>query len=133
MRYLLLIAIMVIALPASAAQVRFTWELGTVDCEGTPVAPADYNELEIVVSQEQIPAVADACAVSPKDEPPANATVVNAVPADGEVLTNLEPGQYFARARVSNNAGEWSNFSGELSFLVVKKPLNPPILIRLGL
>ena len=126
---------------AKAADVTINWQLLTTDCNGDPMEATDYDEIEIFVAEDPIPALDITCPTegdpSTVDARPAGGNVIltarspNAL--TGDINVNLLGGQtYFARARVSDQSGNWSNLSAQVEVVVPQGIVRPPVIIQIG-
>ena len=140
MKRLLPILLLLLAPCAWATEVTLQWQLQPQDCEGNAMDPSSYDTIEFFVADSPIPASNTSCpgdagyAVDPR---PVGGNVVltaqspNAL--QGDIPVNLLPGTYFARARVSDTDGNWSNLSLELQVDVPQGVLQVPVIIQINI
>ena len=108
-----------------------SWTLPGTYCSGAPIQPGDITDLEIYISESDIPSTGVPCG-GPVDNPPQGPGVV-VTPADpdlNQVDLDVAPGRtYFLRARVQAG-GVWSNLSNQVSrFVPMPRPDVPTITI----
>ena len=121
-------ALMVAAVPASAAEVTMEWDWPTQYCGGEALPLSDLQQAEIYVSETTIPRVPTSCVAGDTDTPPPSAIVATVPTSDTTINIDLTCGKtYFFVMRVQAG-GEWSNFSGEVSLAQLVKD----ILLRHG-
>lgn len=120
MRLILTFALLLIAFNVNARAIDLNYTLPTADCLGEPLLSGDIVAMELYVDTAPIPASDLDCpdALNPVDEVPVDAMMFNEIAPDGQIKINLAPGTYFARFRLQNMEGQWSNLSDEKVIVV---------------
>ena len=121
---------------AQARELRIDWEAPTQRCDGTAIESADLGVLELYLDTNPIAGPeqqSDGCSGAQYD-PPEGFTPTTAPVSDGSVTVTAEAGKtYYARARISDAAGTWSNLTHQVSVTVPLPQIKTPAVLRITL
>ena len=125
--YIVILLALLLPVFAQAAEVTWTYQQPTEDCDGNPVV---IVEAEAYIATSPIPAADDDCS-GVVDPVPDGVKVPIPVGSD-KVTVSLPSGEYYVRSRSRGESGAWSGLSNQLHIVVVETEpaLNIPQPVR---
>jgi len=119
----LIVAMLMLSTAVMAKPQTLAWTWPTTNCDGDALTNAEFTSTELIYDVNPMPMPEDdsgPCA-GENTSAPASATVVQITDFSINMITlNLMPGMtYYARMRLEANVpGNWSSWSGQLTFTV---------------